>query len=77
MFTSVLEQQLIIAVQGTLSKAANVNISLTNILPTSASSVTLILVVEFLDGNAAAAEQLLSNAQLAADVSPFCFSSQI
>ena len=65
-FTPDLEQQLIDAIQASLSRAANVNISLANI---TSGSVNLAAVTVFFDGNLAAASQLLSNAQLLASVS--------
>ena len=65
-FTLSLKQQLVDAVRGTLSQAANVNIILTNI---QSGPVNLALVAKFLDGNTAAAQQLLVNAQQAAAVS--------
>lgn len=67
-FTPDLEQALVDSVQSSLSRAANVNISLANI---AAGSVNLVVETIFLDANQEAAAQLLNNAQLLASVSVF------
>ena len=68
-FTPVQEQALVDSVQSSLSRAANVNISLANIV---SGSVNLVVETIFLDANKEAAEQLLNNAQLLASVSQTC-----
>lgn len=67
-FTPDLEQALVDSVQSSLSRAANVNISLANI---AAGSVNLVVETIFLDANQEAAAQLLTNAELLASVSVF------
>lgn len=67
-FTPDLEQALVDSVQSSLSRAANVNISLANI---AAGSVNLVVETIFLDANQEAAAQLLNNAQLLASVSVY------
>ncbi len=65
-FTPALEQQLIDSIQMTVSKVANVNISLVNI--TSVQPINMVVSTTFLDGNQASAAVLLGNAQQAAVV---------
>ncbi|KAK9845563.1 hypothetical protein WJX84_008052, partial [Apatococcus fuscideae] len=62
-FTPDLEQALVDSVQSSLSRAANVNISLANIV---SGSVNLVVETVFLDANEQAAAQLLNNAKLLA-----------
>ena len=68
-FTPDQEQALVDSVQSSLSKAANVNISLANIV---SGSVNLVVETIFLDANQEAALQLLNNAQQLASVSLPC-----